>query len=141
MIRVNAQIELDEREIQEDFVRASGPGGQNVNKVSTAVQLRFDVARSPSLPEPVRARLIVLAGRRLTQEGVLILSAERYRSQRRNRDDALERLIELIREACEVDKPRRPTRPTLASRKRRLDSKQRRGETKKLRTVKPGSES
>jgi ribosome-associated protein len=141
MIRVNAQIELDEREIQEDFVRASGPGGQNVNKVSTAVQLRFDVARSPSLPELVRERLIALAGRRLTQDGVLILSAERYRSQRRNRDDALERLIELIREACEVDKPRRPTRPTLASKKRRLDSKQRRGETKKLRTVKPGTDS
>lgn len=141
MIRVNAQIELDEREIQEDFVRASGPGGQNVNKVSTAVQLRFDVAHSPSLPDPVRARLITLAGHRLTQDGVLILSAERYRSQRRNRDDALERLIELIREACEVDKPRRPTRPTLASKKRRLDSKQRRGETKKLRTVKPGTDS
>ncbi|MDO9636831.1 MAG: alternative ribosome rescue aminoacyl-tRNA hydrolase ArfB [Thiobacillus sp.] len=138
MIRVNAQIELDEREIQEDFVRASGPGGQNVNKVSTAVQLRFDVARSPSLPDPVRERLIALAGRRITQDGVLILSAERYRSQRRNRDDALERLIELIREACEVDPLRRPTRPTLASKKRRLDSKQRRGETKKLRTVKPG---
>ncbi|MFO7541619.1 MAG: alternative ribosome rescue aminoacyl-tRNA hydrolase ArfB [Thiobacillus sp.] len=141
MIRVNAQIALDEREIQEDFVRASGPGGQNVNKVSTAVQLRFDVARSPSLPDPVRARLIALAGRRLTQDGVLILLAERYRSQRRNRDDALERLIELIREACEVDKPRRPTRPTLASGKRRLDSKQRRGEIKKLRTAKPGTDS
>ena len=140
MIRVNAQIELDEREIQEDFVRASGPGGQNVNKVSTAVQLRFDVARSPSLPDPVRARLIGLAGRRVTQDGVLIIEAERYRSQRRNRDDALERLLELIREACEVDKPRRPTRPTLASKKRRLDSKQRRGETKKLRTLKPGTD-
>lgn len=138
MIRVNNQIELDEREIQEDFVRASGPGGQNVNKVSTAVQLRFDVARSPSLPEPVRARLIALAGRRLTQDGILILSAERYRSQQRNRDDALERLLALIREACETDTPRRPTRPTLASRKRRLDSKQRRGETKKLRGLKPG---
>lgn len=137
MIRVNAEIQLDEREIQEDFVRASGPGGQNVNKVSTAVQLRFDVARSPSLPEPVRARLITLAGRRMTQDGVLIIEAERYRSQRRNRDDALERLLALIREACEVDKPRRPTRPTLASKKRRLDSKQRRGETKKLRTTKP----
>jgi ribosome-associated protein len=138
MIRVNAQIELDEREIQEEFVRASGPGGQNVNKVSTAVQLRFDVARSPSLPDPVRERLVTLAGRRLTQDGVLIIEAERFRSQRRNRDDALERLIELIREACEVDKPRRPTRPTLASRKRRLESKQRRGETKKLRGAKPG---
>jgi ribosome-associated protein len=140
VIRVNAQIELDEREIQEDFVRASGPGGQNVNKVSTAVQLRFDVARSPALPDPVRARLIALAGRRVTQDGVLIIEADRFRSQRRNRDDALERLIELIREACEVDKPRHPTRPTLASRKRRLDSKQRRGETKKLRTVKPGAD-
>ena len=128
-------------ELSFDFFRSSGPGGQNVNKVSTAVQLRFDVARSPSLPEPVRERLIALAGRRLTQDGVLILSAERYRSQRRNRDDALERLIELIREACEVDKPRRPTRPTLASKKRRLDSKLRRGETKKLRGSKPGSDS
>jgi ribosome-associated protein len=141
MIRVNAEIELDEREIQEDFVRASGPGGQNVNKVSTAVQLRFDVARSPSLSDPVRARLIALAGRRVTQDGVLIIEAERYRSQRRNRDDAQERLIELIREACEVEKPRRPTRPTLASRKRRLEGKQRRGETKKLRTSKPGTDS
>ncbi|OGU24635.1 MAG: peptide chain release factor I [Hydrogenophilales bacterium RIFOXYD1_FULL_62_11] len=141
MIRINPQIELDEREIQEDFVRASGPGGQNVNKVSTAVQLRFDVAHSPSLPEPVRARLAILAGRRLTRDGVLIIEAERYRSQRRNRDDALERLIELIREACEVDKPRRPTRPTLASKKRRLESKQRLGETKKLRTFKPGQDS
>jgi ribosome-associated protein len=140
MIRVNAQIELDEREIQEDFVRASGPGGQNVNKVSTAVQLRFDVARSPSLPDPVRARLVTLAGRRLTQDGVLIIEAERFRSQRRNRDDALQRLIELIREACEAETPRRPTRPTLASKKRRLESKQRRGETKKLRTVKPGTD-
>lgn len=138
MIRINPQIELDEREIQEDFVRASGPGGQNVNKVSTAVQLRFDVAHSPSLPEAVRARLAALAGRRLTREGVLIIEAERYRSQRRNRDDALERLIELIREACEVDKPRRPTRPTLASKKRRLENKQRQGVTKKLRTLKPG---
>lgn len=141
MIRVNAQIELDEREIQEEFVRASGPGGQNVNKVSTAVQLRFDVARSPSLPDPVRARLITLAGRRLTQDGVLIIEAERFRSQRRNRDDALERLVALIREACELDKPRRPTRPTLASKKRRLDGKQRHGETKKLRTLKPGTDS
>ena len=140
MIRVNARISLDEREIQEDFVRASGPGGQNVNKVSTAVQLRFDVARSPSLPEPVRTRLSALAGRRLTQEGVLLIEAERYRSQRRNRDDALQRLLALIREACEVEAPRRPTRPTLASKKRRLESKQRRGETKKLRTLKPGAD-
>lgn len=140
MIRVNAQIELDEREIQETFTRASGPGGQNVNKVSTAVQLRFDVAHSPSLPEPVRVRLLALAGHRLTQEGVLIIDAERFRSQKRNRDDARERLTELIREACEVDTPRLPTRPTLASRKRRLASKQHRAETKKLRGSKPGSD-
>lgn len=140
MIRVNAQIELDEREIQEDFVRASGPGGQNVNKVSTAVQLRFDVAHSPSLSDYVRERLIKLAGRRLTQDGVLIIEADRFRSQRRNRDDALERLIALINEACEVDRPRRPTRPTLASQNRRLDSKQRRGDTKKLRGSKPGTD-
>lgn len=140
MIRVNAGIALDPREIQEDFVRASGPGGQNVNKVSTAVQLRFDVVHSPSLPDAVRERLIKLAGRRLTQEGVLIIEAERYRSQRRNRDDALARLLELIREASEVGKPRHPTRPTLASRKRRLESKQRRGTTKKLRGLKPGTD-
>lgn len=140
MIRVNAEIALDEREIQEDFVRASGPGGQNVNKVSTAVQLRFDVVHSPSLPDAVRARLIKLAGRRLTQDGVLIIEAERYRSQRRNRDDALARLLDLIREASEVDKPRHPTRPTLASRQRRLESKQRRGTTKRLRGLKPGTD-
>src|SRR3569832_494968 len=140
MIRVNAQIELDEREIQEDFVRASGPGGQNVNKVSTAVQLRFDVAHSPSLPEPVRVRLMALAGRRLTQEGILILEAERYRSQRRNRDDALERLLTLIHKAYEVKTPRRPTRPTLASKKQHQNNKQQQNKTKKQQNKKPGTE-
>ena len=133
MIYINDSIALDEREIQEDFVRASGPGGQNVNKVSTAVQLRFDVLRSPSLPEWVRERLMALAGRRLSNEGILVISAERFSSQRRNRDDALARLVELIRSACEVDKPRRATRPTLASKKRRLEGKQRRGVIKKTR--------
>jgi len=131
MIRVTDSIELDEREIHEDFVHASGPGGQNVNKVATAVQLRFDVARSPSLPEAVRVRLIALAGRRLTREGVLIIEAERFRSQKRNRDDALQRLLELIRTAATFDTPRIPTRPTLASKKRRLESKLRRGLAKK----------
>lgn len=140
MIRITASITLDEREIQEDFVRASGPGGQNVNKVSTAVQLRFDVARSPSLPEYVREQLIALAGRRMTNDGVLIIEAERFRSQKRNRDDALQRLVALILEATEIETPRRATRPTLASKKRRLESKQRRGDTKRLRTRTPGTE-
>lgn len=137
MIPITASITLDEREIQENFVRASGPGGQNVNKVSTAVQLRFDVARSPSLPETVRARLTALAGRRMTNDGVLIIEAERFRSQKRNREDALQRLVALILEATEIDPPRYATRPTLASKKRRLESKQRRGDTKRLRTTKP----
>ena len=140
MIRITDNITLDERELHEDFVRASGPGGQNVNKVSTAVQLRFDVASSLSLPEPVRARLIALAGRRLTNEGVLIIEAERFRSQKRNREDAQQRLVALILQATEIDPPRRATRPTLASKKRRLDSKQRRGNTKRLRTTKPENE-
>ena len=140
MIRITDNITLDERELHEDFVRASGPGGQNVNKVSTAVQLRFDVARSPSLPEPVRARLTALAGRRLTNEGVLIIEAERFRSQKRNREDAQQRLVALILQATEVDPPRRATRPTLASKKRRLVTKQRRGDTKRLRTTKPDNE-
>jgi ribosome-associated protein len=136
MIRITDDIALDEREIHEEFVRASGPGGQHVNKVSTAVQLRFDVAHSLSLPDYVRSRLLVLAGRRLTLDGVLILSAERFRSQKRNRFDALARLVELIREATEVDKPRYATRPTRASKQRRLEQKQRRGDNKKLRSEK-----
>lgn len=140
MIHITDSISLDEREIQEDFVRASGPGGQNVNKVSTAVQLRFDVARSPSLPETVRERLTTLAGRRMTNDGVLIIEAERFRSQIRNREDALQRLVALILEATAVETPRLATRPTLASKKRRLESKQRRGDTKRLRTTKPGHE-
>ncbi len=140
MIRITDHITLDERELHEDFVRASGPGGQNVNKVSTAVQLRFDVASSPSLPEPVRARLIALAGRRLTNEGVLIIEAERFRSQKRNREDAQQRLVALILQATEIDPPRRATRPTLASKKRRLDTKQRRGDIKRMRTTKPHNE-
>ncbi len=137
MIRVNRTISIDERELSETFVRASGPGGQNVNKLATAVQLRFDVLRSPSLPEAVRARLARLAGRRLTREGVLVITAERFRTQERNRDDARERLIALIRQAAIAPKPRRPTKPTAGSRERRIDAKKRRGDIKSLRQAKP----
>jgi ribosome-associated protein len=136
MIQVTNTIALDEAELQESFIRASGPGGQNVNKVSSAVQLRFDVRQSPSLPEDVKTRLERLAGRRLTQEGVLIITAQRFRAQERNREDALARLVELIRQATERPKPRRPTRPTLASKRRRLEDKGRRSEIKKGRGAK-----
>ena len=137
MIPVTDSIILDEREIEESFVRASGPGGQNVNKVASAVQLRFDVASSPSLPDPVRARLKRLAGRRLTQDGVLVITAQRFRSQEQNRHDALERLKSLIRRAAATPTPRRPTKPTLASKRRRLESKSQRSKIKSLRSAKP----
>ena len=133
MIVVTPSIALDEREIEERFVRASGPGGQNVNKLATAVQLRFDVERSPALPEGVRARLKTLAGRRLTQDGVLVITAQRHRTQERNRQDALDRLLDLIRRSATPPRPRRPTRPTLASKRRRLDAKSRRAGIKSLR--------
>jgi len=135
MIRITDTIAIDEREIEESFVRASGPGGQNVNKLATAVQLRFDVQHSPSLPEDVRARLQKLAGRRMTQDGVLVISAQRYRTQERNRQDALERLTALIVRAAERPTPRRATRPTAASRQRRLESKRLRGAIKRLRST------
>jgi ribosome-associated protein len=140
MIPVTPHISLDERELEERYIRAGGPGGQNVNKVSTAVQLRFDVEHSPSLPEPVRRRLKTLAGRRLTKDGVLILVATRHRTQERNRADALERLLELIRAAAVVPKRRRPTRPTRGSRERRLATKAVRARTKQLRRGKPESD-
>lgn len=131
MIPVTPHIALDESEIEECFIRASGPGGQNVNKVATAVQLRFDAVHSPSLPAPVRERLIALAGRRISADGILVITAQRFRTQSRNRADALERLLELIRAAAYPPKSRKPTRPTRASKKRRLADKQRRGELKR----------
>ena len=137
MLRVTGHIEIDEREIDEQFVRASGPGGQNVNKRSTAVQLRFDVRHSPSLPGDVRARLERLAGSRLTRDGVLVIIAQRHRTQLRNRQDALDRLLELIRRAAVAPIRRRPTRPTKASRERRIEGKKRRGGIKHLRRVRP----
>ncbi|MGB8278038.1 MAG: alternative ribosome rescue aminoacyl-tRNA hydrolase ArfB [Methylovirgula sp.] len=127
-------LAIDESEIAFAFLRASGPGGQNVNKVETAVQLRFDVRHSPSLDDYVKRRLEKLAGSRLTQEGVLVLTAQRFRSQERNRADALERLRQLVIKSAERPKRRIATRPTLASKKRRVDTKVKRGETKRLRT-------
>ena len=126
MIRITHSIAIDEGELDESFVRASGPGGQNVNKLSSAVQLRFDVRHSPNLPPDVRARLERLAGSRLTREGVLIISAQRHRTQERNRQDARDRLIELIRRAAIAPIPRRATKPTAGSRERRLQTKKRR---------------
>ena len=140
MIRINDRISLGEEEIEEHFVRASGPGGQNVNKLASAVQLRFDVRRSPSLPEEVRERLERLSGRRLTREGVLVIIAQRHRTQERNRQDARARLIELVGRASVSPTPRRPTRPTAGSREQRLATKKHRAGIKRLRQAKPGLE-
>ena len=137
MIRIDETISIDESELEERFIRASGPGGQNVNKLASAVQLRFDVRGSPSLPYAVRSRLERLAGRRLTRQGVLVITAQRHRTQERNRQDALDRLIELIRRAAVAPVPRRATRPSAGSRERRLQSKKRRGSIKDLRQTKP----
>ncbi len=133
MIYITRTITIDENEIQEHFIRASGPGGQNVNKVATTVQLRFDVANSRSLPEEVRIRLISLAGNRITKDGILIIDARRFRTQGRNREDATDRLVELIRNAAQRPKIRRRTRPTLTSKIRRLESKRRSAESKRAR--------
>ncbi len=140
MIRITATIAIDQGEIAESFIRSSGPGGQNVNKLATAVQLRFDVRHSRSLPNEVRARLEKLAGRRLTRDGVLVITAERHRTQERNRQDARERLVALIRQASIRPKPRRPTKPTAGSRERRIQTKKRRSRIKKLRSGRPAME-
>ncbi len=134
MIRITDDIELHEDEIEERFIRASGPGGQHVNKVSTAVQLRFDARNSPSLALEVRVRLKQLAGKRMTADGILVINARRFRTQEQNRADALQRLVELIRAAAVKPKPRKRTRPSAAAKKRRLDAKIRRGHTKRLRS-------
>ena len=133
MIQVTPTIAINENELIEEFIRASGPGGQNVNKVSSAVQLRFDVANSRSLPEEVRRRLITLASNRITEDGILIINARQFRTQGRNREDAIDRLVELIRKAAQRPKARRKTKPTLGSKVRRLKAKRLRTKTKQSR--------
>ena len=140
MIPISRGIAIDERELDFDFIRSSGPGGQNVNKVSTAVRLRFGVRGSASLPAEVRDRLIRLAGKRVGEDGFLTIHARSHRTQDANRREAIERLVELVQRACEKPKPRRATRPTAASQKRRLEAKRRRGETKQGRQSQDRSE-
>jgi ribosome-associated protein len=140
MLQIIDTLTIPDAELVERFVRSAGPGGQNVNKVATAVELRFDIANSPSLPDAVRARLLAKRDRRITDDGVLVLSAQRFRTQERNRRDARERLAALILRAAEPPKERRPTQPTGAARERRLAGKRKRGEKKRLRREEPPGE-
>jgi ribosome-associated protein len=133
MIQITDSIVIDENEIVEEFVRASGPGGQNVNRVATAVQLRFDITNSDSLPEYVRRRLLRLGGSRVTRDGILVIDARRFRTQEQNRRDARERLIALVRKAADKPKPRRETKPTAASKRKRIEEKRRRSRIKQKR--------
>jgi ribosome-associated protein len=137
MIEITPDLSLDESELSFDFIRASGPGGQNVNKVASAIKLYFDVRASPSLPEDVKERLEILAGNRMTSEGVLVINARRYRTQEHNRLDAIQRLVALIQKALEPPKPRKKTRPSAAARTARLEEKKRRGLIKRLRRNAP----
>lgn len=135
-MRVSANLDIDEKELEERFVRSSGPGGQNVNKVSTAVELRFNLAGNTSIPPPAKARLVKLAGRRLTDDGVLIIQADRFRTQDMNRSDARKRLIELIAESLIAPKPRIKTKPSRGAKERRLKAKTERSGVKKMRSSK-----
>ena len=137
MIPITDRIALDESELEFRFVRSSGPGGQNVNKVSTAVQLRFDVGNSPSLPGDVRTRLIRLAGRRVSQDGILMIEARQFRTQERNREDAIARLVELVRQATQKPKPRKKTKPSRAAKEKRIEGKKQRSNIKKMRGTVP----
>lgn len=137
MIYITPNLAIDDREIQEEFIRSSGPGGQNVNKVATGVQLRFDVANSPSLPDDVRERLLKLGGQRVTADGVLVIAAHRFRTQAQNREDALQRLVHIIFQATQAPAARHKTKPGPAAIKRRLESKRRRGQIKRQRQNMP----